>query len=397
MVMRPATTALPPGRHEYGAVLSGMRAGRYRFARLRAASGRLNILIGLSPAQHAAIAAQACSRRLGMALLGSRVSGPRSRQRSLHPALAASLPLSAGRRTPSPTWPGAEGLVIDKTVIKEFGPDDPRTSDLTIILIDPQQRPAPALAREALEMELAFRSLGAPFPIKVFPSLDGKSFASEREFQAHGASYLEGNLPPGESFKEAELRQAFSELYAPLNIRAPLFMRADAVNGAWTAALSTLSSSAALPMHPVVPLAGFVFGACGRYLARFKSWVAQVPAETPLTNAAALAADWLIGIALMACVLSPAAGWGLSLERIAGASALHSLAKGSWRIWLDKKFSRLDRARQARGVFYASGLNFIIGLVTAFVYSGRPWAAPLQLAVAAAGLVLAFRPSRDDL
>lgn len=388
--------ALPPGRHEYRAVLSGVRSGQYPFARLRSASGRLNVLIGLSPAQLGAIEAEARERRLCLALLGSRVSGPRSRQRALDPVLEAALPLSAHRRTPSPTWPGAQGLLIDKTAIKEFGLTDPRTSDLTVVLIDPAGRPEAVLAREALEMELAFRRLGAAFPIKVFPSLDGVRFSCEAAFQDHGARHLEKNLPPGAAFPADALRRAFSELYAPVNMRGPAFIRADAVNGLWTAVLSTLSFSAALPMHPVVPLAGFVFGACGRYLARFKAWVARVPTETPLTNAAALAADGLIGVALMACVLSPAAGWGLPLERIVRASALHSLSKGSWRIWLDKRFSRLDRTRQARGVFLASGLNFLIGLITAFVYAGRPWAAPLQVAVSAVGLCLAFRPSRDD-
>lgn len=387
--------ALPPGRHSYEDVLAAHRTGLYRWARLRAASGRLNLLIGLSETHLAAMRGAAAGRRLGLVLLGSRVSGPRSRQRGLHPALAAALPLSAARRTPSPTWPGADGVLIEKTAIKEFGLADPRTSDLTVVLVDPSRRPLAALESAAAELEAEFRRFGTSFPVKVFPGLEGRRFGSEEEFLEHGAGYLERHAPPGAAIPRAELRRAFRELYAPLALPKPVFTRADAANGLWNAVLSTVSFTVAFGFHPVIPAVAFAFGLGGRYLARFKSWVARSPAETPLTNAAALLADAAIGIGVMALVVSPAAGFGLSLERIAKASLLHTLSKGSWRLWLDKRYSRLDQTSQARGVFLTGGLNFAIGLVTAFVYAGRPAAVALQCALAAGGLALAFRPSRE--
>lgn len=385
---------LSPGRHGYEDILAGVRSGRYRFARLRTASGRLNLLIGLSPRQLARLRLEARRRGLGMALLGSRVSGPRSRQRTLHPVLAEALPLEAERRTPSPSWPGADGLRIEKTAIKEFGLDDPRTSDLTVVLIDPSRRPDAVLAREALEMELSFRGLGASFPIKVFPSLDGLRFASEEEFVAHGGRYLARQLPSGRAPAEAELRRAYAELYSPLQLPRPVFVRADLVNGAWNAALASLSFSAALDFHPIVPAAAFAFGLGGRYLARLKAAVAGSPAETPLSNAAALALDGAIGAGLMALVLNPAAGWGIPFERVVQASVLHTASKGSWRLWLDKRYASRGHGEQARGVFLSSALNFAIGLVTAFVYAGRPAAWALQAALAGVGLSLAFRRGR---
>lgn len=382
---------LSPGRHGYEDILAGVRSGRYRFARLRAASGRLNFLIGLSPRQLAQLRFEARRRGLGMALLGSRVSGPRSRQRTLDPVLAEALPLASDIRTPSPSWPGVAGLRIEKTAIKEFGLEDPRTSDLTVILIDPARRSDAALAREALEMELAFRSLGASFPIKVFPALEGRRFASEEEFVAHGGRFLARQMPSGRVPGDADLRRAFAELYAPVQLPRPVFVRADLLNGLWNALLASLSFSAALDFHPVVPAAAFAFGLGGRYLARLKAAVAGVPAETPLSNVAALALDGAIGAALMALVLSPAAGWNIPLDRILQASALHTLSKGSWRLWLDKRYASGGHGGQARGVFLASALNFFIGLVTAFAYAGRPEAWVLQAALATIGLSLAFR------
>lgn len=381
---------LPPGRHGYEEILAGVRSGRYRFARLRAASGRLNLLIGLSPRQFSQLRLEARRRGLGLALLGSRVSGPRSRQRTLDPVLAEVLPLESESRTPSPSWPGAAGLRIEKTAIKEFGLEDPRTSDLTVVLIDPSRRPEAALAREALEMELSFRQLGASFPIKVFPALEGRRFASEEEFVEHGGGFLARHLPTGRVRDEADLRRAFAELYAPVQLPRPVFVRADIVNGLWNALLASLSFSAALGFHPVVPAAAFAFGLGGRYLARLKSAVAGVPAETPVSNAAALAVDGAIGAALMALVLNPTAGWNIPLSRVLQASVLHALSKGSWRLWLDKRYASRGQTQQARGVFLASALNFGIGLVTAFVYAGRPAAWVLQAALASVGLALAF-------
>lgn len=212
-----ATSTLPPGRHAYDDILAGLRAGRYRFARIRAASGRLNFLIGVSPVQLRALRAAAREHGVGFALLGSRVSGPRSRQRNLKPALAQTLPLTARYRTPSATYPGAEGIVIDKTAIKEEGLRSVHTSDLSVILVD-ARRSREELARLAESLERRFAELGCSFPIKVFPGLEDSRFRDEGEFAAFGARHLARRLPPGRALAESALREGFAELYATLNL-----------------------------------------------------------------------------------------------------------------------------------------------------------------------------------
>lgn len=368
-----------------------MRTGLYPWARLRSASGRLNFLIGLEERHLRAMEEAARRLRLGLILVGSRVSGPRVRQRTLHPVLAKALPLWETRRRGSPTWPGVEGVRIEKTAIKEFGPDDPRTSDLTVVLVDALGRPASALEAAAADLEREFRRFGAAFPIKVFAALDGRSFRCEEEFAAAGAAYLSASLPAGDAEPREAVAAAFRELYATVGLPRPLFIRADLANAALAAALASLTFSAALGFHWVVPATAGAFGLCGRYLARFKAWVARVPCETPLSNAAALAADAALGIAVMALVVNPVGGFGIPLARILKASALHTLSRGSWRLWLDKRMSRRDERGQALGVLLASLLNLVIGLATAFVYAGRPEAALFQAALAAAGLFLVFR------
>jgi len=382
------TANLEPGTYTYEQILEGLRQGRWLFARIRAASGRLNFLIGIAPQQLEFIAQEAKTRRVGLVLLGSRVSGPRARQRSLHPALANALPLQATRRTPSYTFPGAEGVTIDKTVIKEHGLDSVHTSDISIILLDPENRPGEELERIAARMEKRLRMLRTSFPVKVFAEIDGKRFRSEKEFVAHGASYLRRNASEQ---KESALRTAFQELYATVNVPRPLFERTDFVNACWGALLASVSFSIALGFHPIVPAVAFLFGLYGRYLARLKSWIADAPADSAWTNTLALIADAGIGIFAMAGIIVPAAGYGIPLERILAASVLHTLSKGTIRLWFDKRFSQKNLDGQRKGVFLSLSVNFLIGLLTAYVYAGRMEAFAIQAVIAAVGLVLVYR------
>lgn len=372
--------------------MEAVRARQFRFARIRAASGRLNYFIGISPEQYAALKRAAYERGVGFIVLGSRVSGPRSRQQTLHPALACALPLSDNRRTASGTYPGAAGVLIDKTAIKEDGRESVYTSDVTVLLIDKSGRSPAALERTALALERDFRELDTSFPIKFFAAMQGRAFASEAELLSFGVRHLARNLPADRRFTDEELAAGFRELYCTINLPQNRFERGDAVNGAWNAVLTSISFSLALGFHPIVPLVGFSFGFCGRWLARFKAWITQAPADTPLRNAAALAADAVIGIGVMTLIVNPIGGYGIVLSRILGASVLHTLSKGSVRLALDKHFSQRDSSAQRAGVFLAIGINFLQGLATAYIYAGSGWATAVQIAAAAAGLGWVFLP-----
>lgn len=383
-------SSLPPGEHRYEDVLDGLRCGLYRFARLRSGAGRLNYLVGLSPEQLGRLRSEARRRGLGLALLGSRVSGPRLRQRQLDPVLMRTLPLHATRRIPSATYPGVEGVRIEKVAIKELGRESPHTSDLSVILID-AARSSEELDRAAGELERDLRALGCSFPIKVFAGLEGRRFRSEAEFRSFGASYLERSLDAGHGVPREALERAFSELYAPLGLPRPLFSWRDAANGGFNGALASISFSLALGFHPVVPAVGFAFGFLGRHLARLKSWIAGAPADTFLSNALALAVDAAIGAGVMALAVNPLAGYGIPADRILWTSALHTLSKGSVRLAFDKHFSSQASGRQGLGVFLAASVNFLQGLATAYVYGGSRAALALQIGMAAAGLGLVFR------
>jgi len=383
---------LPPGCHPYEAIASACRRGDYAFASVRAASGRLNFLIGLSPERLERLSAEARRHAVGFLLVGSRVSGPRLRQRTLHPALAAGLPLKTRRRSASALYPGTEGVEIDKTAIKELGREDPRSSDLSVVLIDARRGPE-ALDALARELEAALSSWGWPFPVRVFSELLGRRHGSEEDFLATGEGYLQSLLPEGHAFSSEELREAVQELYLAVNLPRPWLGLRDLRNGLATAALFSASFSLGLGFHPVLPAVGFVFGALGRYLARLRAGVAFRWGDGWLANAAALLLDAALGAAVMAFVINPAAGLGLRLGAIVLASLSHTASKGSLRLFLDKRFSGRREREQAAGVLATSVLNFLQGVVTSFVYAGSSAAMGVQAALCGLGLFLVFSPA----
>jgi hypothetical protein len=69
------------------------------------------------------------------------------------------------------------------------------------------------------------------------------------------------------------------------------------------------------------------------------------------------------------------------------------LAKGSLRLWLDKRFAPGAHGAQARGAAAVIVLGFAQGCVTSFAYAGHHWAWAAQALSCAAGAVLVFGPA----
>lgn len=198
----------------YEEILEACAAGTYRSCPIKAASGRPGLLLGLDRAELDWIESAARTRGTKLVLIGSRVSGPRLRQRGLHPALAAALPLSASKREGSAFEPEANGVEIDKSRIKEYGRHDPRTSDLTVVLID--ARTGPARTALAEDLERALNGRGWSFPARVFSVWDGAVLRDEEEFRAAGEAYLRA-LAPSASFAADQWQAALAELYLTVN------------------------------------------------------------------------------------------------------------------------------------------------------------------------------------
>lgn len=376
-------------QYAYEELLAACAAGAYPSCEIRSASGRLNRLLGLTAEQYRRVQTLAAEHRVGLLLVGSRVSGPRARQRSLHPALSC-LPLVTDHRAASALDPGAKDIRNEKTAIKEYGRDDPRTSDLTVVLID-ERRTDAELSALAAELEAAFNALGFTFPVRVFASLHKGRWRKEEDFRAEGEGYLR-SLTTGAEFKSEELREAVGELYTPVNLPRPLLTRADWRNAALTSVLLSASFSLGLGFHWVLPVVGFTFGLFGRYLSRLRAGTARALGDAWLGNGVALTVDAAIGASMMGFLVVPAAGLAIPWSAILAGSATHTLAKGTMRLWLDKRYAAGTVSRQARGVAAVSALNFAQGVVTSFVYAGSRPAWLLQLAVCLAGAVLLFGP-----
>ncbi|MBI3554074.1 MAG: hypothetical protein HY077_16380 [Elusimicrobia bacterium] len=376
--------------YSYEELVGLCRSGSYPSCAARAASGRLNHLLGLDRERLAVLKAEAARRRVGLVVLGSRVSGPRSRQRALHPALMHCLPLTADRRAPAALYPGAEGVAIDKTSIKDFGVNDPRSSDLSLILVD-ARRADGELEALARELELDLNSRGWGFPVRVFARLHGRTFRSEGEFLKVNGEYLRSLS--SEVLDEKAVRAASRELYMTLNLPRRFLTWDDLRNGLLTAGMGCVALTAALGFRWAVPAVAFVFGLFGRYLARLRAGVAFGLGNGFAGNAAAMGMDALIGISAMAGLINPLAHFGLPFSKIVAASVSHTLARGGLRLFLDKRFSTGDEKRQAHGVIITMSLNCLQGMATSFYYTGAVWANFLQWVLAGGGIILIFGPS----
>jgi hypothetical protein len=373
--------------YAYDEVLEACAAGAYPSCEIRAASGRLNRLLGLDAAAYRRVEALARAHGVGLILVGSRVSGPRARQRTLHPALAA-MPLATDHRAASAIDPGAAGVRIEKTVIKEYGRGDPRTSDLSVLLVCSRRGEAERAAL-AVALEAELNGLGLSFPVRVFTRLNGAPWRREEDFAAEGEAYLR-ELAPDAPFTPAQRREAVAELYTTVNLRRPPLVAADWRNAALTAGLFTASFSLGLGLHPVLPAVGFAFGLGGRYLSRLRAGTARALGDGWLGNAAALALDASVGAGVMGLLVVPAAGLNIGWSAIAAGSLGHTLSKGTLRLWLDKRFASGTVARQSRGVLAVSALNFAQGVVTSLVYAGSTTARLVQFGVCLLGAWLLF-------
>ena len=185
------------------------------------------------------------------------------------------------------------------------------------------------------------------------------------------------------------------ELYCPINLPRRLLMPRDFGNGLLGAAVFSASFSLALGFHPIAPALGFIYGLFGRYLGRARAGIAFALGDGPAGNAAAMAADGLHGVALMALVISPAAGLGISLRRIVWTSISHTLSKGALRLFLDKRFSVDGHHRQALGVTISTLVDLCHGLTTNFLYAGSVTAGAIQAGLACWGVWTHFWPRKS--
>lgn len=209
----------PGPDYAYDDLLALCARGEYPCAPLTAASGRRNVLVGLTPAQLGRIRDAAAERGLGALVMGSRVSGPRSRQRELAPVLVHVLPLVGTSRAPSATHAGADsGLSIDKTRIKDYGRRDLNSSDLGVMLLG-GGRPEAELDAAAKALETEFESFTERFPIHVYGNLRGAYYADGEDFVGRICGKLAPKLPAGVGLDE--LKAGFREIVAVLSAPAP--------------------------------------------------------------------------------------------------------------------------------------------------------------------------------
>ncbi|MBI4369261.1 MAG: hypothetical protein HY547_03415 [Elusimicrobia bacterium] len=385
------SSALPHGEHYFEDVLRDWRAGHYRFAQGRSASGRLHLIIGVSPEQWRQLRALAKKYNVALILSGSRVVGPRTRQVTFHPAIASAMPLEVNRRLPSLTYPAINNVRITKETIKELGFDNPLTSDINIEVLDPKRPPhehraiATAIAHE-------IKNLDFSFPVRVNYEMDGIRYVNEKNVLEQGVGFLKRNLPQGNAGSDRELEAAFQELYIPINLRRSLFSRHDFYNGVLLAALDSVSFGLTLGFHPIIPITGLIFGLIGRYLARLRSSIAFHWGDTVISNFLAILTDAAIGISLMTVIVNPIAGYGITLQSLAATSLRHTLARGTLRLFVDKIASVRPARIQALGVSLTITLNFFLGILTGYVYAGRPTAYALQTILAVMGTMIIFGP-----
>lgn len=378
--------SLPAGYNTYESILSDIHDGKYNFSSIRTASGRRNYLIGITPEQLEIMKSTAKELQIGLILYGSRVSGPRVRQHTLHPVLAQALPLKVAARTSTKKYPGGQNLEIHKTAIKELGIDDPCTSDITLILADLANRTDEEMSQIADIVEERFAKFNNSFPIRVFPVFFGGKFKSEKDFRIFVGNYLNKLLPADHSFSKSEMIAAGRELYTYIGGKPSLFRKSDLFNGLLAGATTSVSFSLVLGFHPVLPVVGFLLGFFGRYLSRYRAYLSE--GKSKLAVCRGLAFDWAFGIFLMAGLINPIASYGIVFVNILSGSLLHSLSKGYVRIGIDCIFSKGNYNRQAWGVFLNTISAVLLGVVTSLLYTGSIWAYVIHGCIFVFGMAL---------
>ncbi len=206
-----SNSKLGPGCHLYEDVIQKWSNGALEFAVVDTLSGDRVPLIGLSPEQLSELQDEVKKFKLGVVLYGSRVTGPRTHQRTLHPVLKEATPTVATKRHASATLPSVSGVHIRKDSIKEFGYSDPQTSDLSIAALGVDiniARVFESAINEKLDVE---------FPIRVHRCLHGSSFNTLGEFLEFWRNkYIKNDLPAGHLFTDADIDQATRLLLVPM-------------------------------------------------------------------------------------------------------------------------------------------------------------------------------------
>jgi hypothetical protein len=382
--------SLSPGEHVYEDIVAALRSRVLEFATLRSASGRKNHLIGLSQPQLTEMRRIAAEFGVELALYGSRVSGPRIRQRALHPVLARALPLKELARRSSSKYPGASGVEIKKTVIKEFGLEDPRTSDLTELVIDLLGRQSKVMREIGDALEDRFSHLGATFPIRVFAEPLDQRLQSRNDVRNFVARHLNSLLKGDHGFSRRQIAEAAEELFAFTGRGIVVLRWSDLLNGLLAAGTTSLSFSIVLGFHPVVPCVGFLMGLFGRHLARLRAYLCDHGEHLAIHRG--LIFDFLFGLFLMACIVNPIAGYGIHFGSVLMGSLLHSVSKGYVRLAIDLMFANGSFRQQALGVLVNTFVAVVLGLITSLAYTGSAWAyaAHLSIFILGVGLVRHF-------
>ena len=212
--------SLPPGIHDYEAVIKGIQAGRFCFAEAKTYAGAPVPIIGVSHQQLKLIASIAGQCGLSLILFGSRVVGPRTCQRKLHRVLTYGVSLESNRRHQSVGFPAVEGVAISKDAIKELGVTDPRTSDLSIAVIT-EGRPLEELLPVAVEFEREINvQLMLTFQVRVYIEIFGEHFTNIDDFARFGRErYIKKDLPRDHEFSDAEIEEAFKALFVLIDHR----------------------------------------------------------------------------------------------------------------------------------------------------------------------------------
>ncbi|MEK7234467.1 MAG: hypothetical protein AAB268_11670 [Elusimicrobiota bacterium] len=264
----------------------------------------------------------------------------------------------------------------------------PALAGPTALLVDARRSGAELEgAAAALQAELDCRGWSE---VRVCAGLRGRIQRCEDDVIDELAALLAG----GESSMFSPKQSLARELYFPINLPRRLLMPRDFGNGLLGAAVFSASFSFALGFHPIAPTLGFIYGLFGRYLGRARAGIAFALGNGPAGNAAAMAADGVHGVALMALVICPAAGLEISLRRIVWTSISHTLSKGALRLFLDKHFSVASHDRQALGVTISTLVDLCHGLTTNFLYAGSAAAGAIQAGLACWGVWIHFWPRK---
>jgi hypothetical protein len=214
---------LPPGAHDYEAILDGIKRGEYSFAEALTYSGSRVPIVGLSPEQFEMLVSIVRRYRLSVALFGSRVAGPRTWQRTQHPVLAQRISfLHSTTRSQSLGFPAVHGVIIPKDAIKESGLRDTMTSDLSIAVMT-NSEPMADLRPRAVEFEHEVNERLKPsFPIRAYLEIFGESFGDVGDFIRFGRErYIKQDLPKNHPFSDAEIEDTFRRLFVFLDRGSP--------------------------------------------------------------------------------------------------------------------------------------------------------------------------------